>query len=102
MDGELAASPTDRLAYVGPIEHHAVVVNGHLVPFLSATPMNGGRIDLTLDQRIALELSVQDAERVLPFIADCIAVALGYAAHPGESGAVARSPFPRMAAVTLD
>lgn len=72
--------------FVGPFEHHDITVNGWRVPFLEATPMNGGKVLVSLDRRKAIELSVADADHVLPFIADCIAVALGYTAHPGCDG----------------
>jgi hypothetical protein len=71
-----------ELEFVGPRESHDVVHKGWQVPFLEATPLIGGRIYLCLDRRFSLELTVNDAERVVPFIADCIAVALGYTAHP--------------------
>jgi len=69
------------------------------VPFLSATPVDGGQIDLTLDQRIGLSLSAQEAERFVPFLAHAIAVALGYTSHPdaGRDGPNVRHPFPRVA-----
>jgi hypothetical protein len=91
--------------YVGPIEHHAVVVNGYAVPFLTATPMPGGRIYLTLDERVAIELPLADAERIVPFIADCIAISLGYTGHPGTDGAPEprpRHPFARMTGLMID
>lgn len=71
---------------VGPFEHHDVLVNGRRVPFLEAHPWNGGLIHLVLDRRFGLDVSVADAERVVPFVADCIAVALGYTCHPGTEG----------------
>ncbi len=72
--------------FVGPFEHHDVVVNGWRVPFVEATPMDGGRVLLLLDHRFGLELTIEEAERVVPFLADCIAVACGYTAHPGRDG----------------
>jgi hypothetical protein len=44
--------------------------------------MSEVRITRVLDSRLAMELSVEEAERVVPFIADAISVALGYPAHP--------------------
>jgi len=72
--------------FVGPFEHYDVRVNGWNVPYLTAAPMNGGRVSLCLDDRLGVEMTVQEAERFLPFVADCIAVALGYTAHPGRDG----------------
>lgn len=71
---------------VGPFEHHDVVIAGWRVPFLAATPMNGGKLAIELDGRMSVDMTVEDAERLLPFIADCIAVALGYTGHPGRDG----------------
>jgi hypothetical protein len=63
---------------VGPSGHHDVVVNGWTVPFLTAIPLSDGRVHLTLDGRFGLDMSDADAEKVLPFVADAIAMALGY------------------------
>ncbi len=80
---------------VGPFESHWVLVGGRQVPFLEATPTNGGIVRLTLDQRYGLDVPVADADRVIPFIADCIAVALGYNCHPRVGAEPTRStPFP--------
>lgn len=68
--------------YVGPFETHNVVYGGREVPLLTAHPLPGGRVDLVLDRMHILTLSVQDAERVVPFIADAIAIGLGYSGHP--------------------
>jgi hypothetical protein len=79
---------------VGPFESNRVVVGGRQVPYLDATLMNGGIISLTLDNRFGLDLTVADAEQVIPFIADCIAVALGYTCHPRPGKEPVRStPF---------
>ena len=80
------SEPQSGLEFVGPFEHHDVVVNGWRVPYLEATPLNGGVVRLCLDGRFGLDLSVADAEHVVPFVADCIAVAAGYTAHPGGDG----------------
>ena len=81
---------------VGPFESHRVIVGGRRAPFLEAHPVNGGKIHLLLDSRIGVDVSVADAETVIPFIADCIAVALGYACHPGKDEEPReRVPFPR-------
>jgi len=46
---------------------------------------------------LAVEFSVEEAERVIPFVADAIAVALGYGAHPNDDmpRPLARAPYPR-------
>jgi len=35
--------------FIGPFEHHDVVLNGCNVPFLTRDPVEGGRVHLTLD-----------------------------------------------------
>ncbi len=95
-----------RVDFPGPFSHHDVVVDGWRVPFLHAQLGGEDRILLVLDQRISVELSANEAERLMPFIADAIAVALGYGAHPREDTPrpLERAPYPRperMVNVTL-
>ena len=87
-------SPVD---FVGPFERWDVVVDGRKVPFLECRPRKGGEIDLGLDHRYGLILDVATAERVVPFLADAIAIAMGYTCHPrpGWDAAELRPPFPR-------
>lgn len=85
--------------FPGPFDHHDVVVNGWRVPFLDATPLNGGKVLLGLDRRTSVELPVADVDRIVPFIADCIAVAMGYTAHPGCDGLDEPRPSHPMARV---
>jgi hypothetical protein len=80
--------------FIGPFQHHDVLVHGWQVPLLEARPHLGGRLTLTLDQRFGLELSLEEAERIIPFIAECIAVALGFASHP--SGEEEPKHLPRL------
>lgn len=89
--------------FVGPFQHHDVVVNGWQVPFLAATPEPGGRIHLSLDHRFGIDVTVEEAERIVPFLADCMAVALGYTGHPDAEGREPkrRHPIVRMAALGL-
>jgi hypothetical protein len=89
----------DGLRFVGPFRHHDVVLNGWRVPYLSAAPVNGGRVHITLDSRFGIDLTVEEAERVVPFLADCIAVALGYTGHPGQDGL--DEPRPRQSIVRM-
>ena len=98
-----------RVSFPGPFSQHEVIVDGWKVPFLHAHP--GGEHDenvmLVLDNRIALTLSVEEAERILPFLADSIAVALGYTSHPSEDAEqpLIKQPQPRpvrMTALALD
>jgi len=80
---------------VGPFQSHRVIVDGRRVPFLEAMPVNGGKISLLLDGRYALDVSVADADAFIPWIADAIAIALGYTCHPRAGKEPLRaSPFP--------
>jgi hypothetical protein len=65
------------------------------VPFLVAYADRDDQITLLLDRRYGLDLSLQDAERVVPFIADAIAIALGYPSHPRGDIQHPREPHPR-------
>ena len=86
---------------IGPFTSHVVVVRGRRVPHLEATPLNGGMVALHLDHRFCVEISVFDAKRIVPFIADCIAVAMGYTGHPAaDQEPVRRHPFPRLTGIT--
>lgn len=81
MDGKSAGVVT----FAGPnLEHHDVVVGGWEVPLLQAFPDDAGRVSIVLDHRIAAPvLTLAQAELFVPFLADSIAVALGYGSHPG-------------------
>jgi hypothetical protein len=74
--------PESSVSYPGPFQHHDVVVHGHAVPFLTATPKDGGVVRLHLDRRFAMDVSAREAERIVPFLAECFAVALGRSCHP--------------------
>ncbi len=73
-----------QVTFPGPFQHHDVVVQGWSVPFLKASLHGEDRVRLILDDRMGVELSTDEAERLLPFMADAIAVALGFGAHPRE------------------
>ena len=83
-----------RVHFPGPIEQHEVVVDGWRVPLLHACLHDGGEITLVLDSRFGLELTADDAEAVVPFVANAIAVALGYNAHPSTDDGVLPNPTP--------
>jgi hypothetical protein len=85
-DHECSEMPSMAVMYPGPFEHHDVVVNGWRVPLLQAHPQGEDRVLLVLDRRLGAEFSTAEAERVVPFLADAIAVALGYGCHPREQG----------------
>lgn len=82
------------MEFVGPFESYRVVVNGWQVPLLAAEMRPGGQITLTLDDRFDLDLPVADADRVVSFLADAIAVALGYSSHPGVGAEEAKPLAP--------
>lgn len=86
-----------RVNFPGPFEHHDVVVDGWRVPIVQAHLRGEDRISLVLDRRLGLELSTAEAERVIPFLADAIAIALGYGSHPrGDARRpLERGAFPR-------
>lgn len=87
-----------RVTFPGPFQHHDVVVDGWRVPFLQAQVSDDNRVALVIDRRLASpDLTPDEAERIVPFIADAIAVALGYGAHPnGDTPRVPpRAPYPR-------
>jgi hypothetical protein len=88
-----------QVSFPGPFEHHDVVVEGWRVPFLQAHLRGEDRVQLVLDRRLGVELSTDEAERLIPFIADAIAVAMGYGSHPRGDGdprrSLERGPYPR-------
>ena len=97
MDSETPELPESQVRFPGPFLQHDVVVAGWKVPFLHAQPHDGGRLTLVLDSRFSLELSLADAERVVPFLANSIALALGFDAHPhaDDEPPLVRSPHPK-------
>lgn len=86
-----------RVSFPGPFSQHDVVVDGWKVPFLGAHI--GGEADneitLVLDHRIGETFTVEEAERFTPFLAHCIAVALGYTCWPNEDEEPNKLPHPR-------
>ena len=96
MDHECSPLVEDfRVTFPGPFQHHDVVVDGWRVPFLQARMTTEDRVSLVIDRRLGTELSVEEAERFLPFLADVISVALGYGAHPrGDMPLPERTPHP--------
>jgi hypothetical protein len=86
-----------RVTFPGPFHYHDVIVDGWRVPYVHAQLRDDGQALLVLDRRLALELSTDEVERFVPFLADAISVALGYGAHPREdtSRPLERAPYPR-------
>lgn len=98
QEHDSSALPSLRVSFPGPFTHHDVVVDGWRVPLLQAhVNQDDGRVLLVLDSRFTLDLSGEEAERVVPFLADAVAVALGYDAHPNESDPLplGRAPHPK-------
>jgi hypothetical protein len=100
----VSSEPSDfpafgRVNFPGPFQHHEVVVDGWAVPLLHAHPSgeNDESVTLVIDSRLALTVSVEEAERFVPFLADAIAVALGYTSHPNEDAEqpLIKQPQPR-------
>lgn len=88
-----------RVTFPGPFQHHDVVVDGWSVPFVKASfrPSDEDHVRLILDDRIGLDLNSAEAEKLMPFLADAIAVALGYGAHPGKEMDALPERAPHMA-----
>jgi len=97
-DHDRTELPSLRVSFPGPFAHHDVVVDGWRVPLLEAHPVGEDRVMLVLDRRLATEMSVDEADRFVPFIADAIAVAMGYGAHPNEDTPrpLTRVAYPRI------
>jgi hypothetical protein len=86
-----------RVQFPGPFNQHDVVVDGWKVPLLHAHPTgaNDNEIMLVIDHRLAETFTVAEAERFVPFLADAIAVALGYTCHPNGDEEPNWNPQPR-------
>jgi hypothetical protein len=102
MSAEIQRTPDDqgfRVNFPGPFSRHEVVVDGWSVPFLHAHPTgdHDESVMVVIDNRLAATFSVEEAERFVPFLADAIAVALGYTCHPSEDAAqpLVKQPQPR-------
>ncbi len=83
------------VTYPGPFSGHDVVVNGWRVPLVKAHVPAEDRVQLVLDDRLAADFSTDEAERFVPFLADAIAIALGYPSHPSGNTEYECSPLPR-------
>jgi hypothetical protein len=86
-----------RVNFPGPFSRHEVVVDGWSIPLVHAHPTgdHDESVMLVIDNRLAATFSVEEAERFVPFLADAIAVALGYTAHPRADEEPNWKPQPR-------
>lgn len=82
---------------IGPFKERRLVIDGWQVPLVEATELDGGRFFLKLDGRMGLYVGAPQFENVARFIADTVAVCLGYSAHPRSDswyeGAGLDNPF---------
>lgn len=85
-----------RVSFPGPFSAHDVVFEGWRVPFLHAHP-DDSCVALVLDHRIMETFTVAEAEKVVPFLADAIAIALGYPSAPRGDEEQPHKPQPRFA-----
>lgn len=61
----------EDLSFLGPGHpNYDVIVRGRRVPMLHARMGDGGRVLVVFDQRLAVDLSVAEAEKVIPWVAD--------------------------------
>lgn len=59
-------------------------VDGWEIPFTTAKEVDGGRIQITLDNRLGFEVSAADFDQVARLLANAIAIALGIPSWPGN------------------
>lgn len=81
-----------RIEYDGPYEEWRVVMDGRRVPFLNGRKDKDGAVHLMLDHRFGLTIPPDHAASTVWFIAQAIAVGLGYACH--QTGDMEK-PIPR-------
>ena len=87
---------TFSVGFPGPFSHHEVVVDGWKVPLLTAHPSADEQtVMLVVDERFAETFTIAEVEKVAPFLAHAIAVALGYTCHPRGDEEPVRKPQPR-------
>lgn len=71
---------------IGPFHRYPLVVNGWTVPNVEAKLRNGGeKVTFTLDHRIEIDVPHEVAGSLAPWIADVVAVSMGYGCHPRET-----------------
>ena len=88
---------------VGPFKRFPVVVNGWTVPYLQAryiVDSEPSMVWLTLDNRLSVDVPADLAGQVIGFVADAIALGMGYPCHPRSSDtpSVPKLPWRRLSA----
>lgn len=81
---------------IGPFHRYPLVVNGWTVPNVQAKLLpgsNGTLVTFTLDNRLAVDVPHEVAGSLAPWIADVVAVSMGYGCHPRE-GFAPGEPMP--------
>jgi hypothetical protein len=92
------------IEFIGSFKHYDVTVNGWRVPLISATvDEDTDKLMLSLDDRIGLHLTQREAQKFVPFLADCIAFALGFGSHPKseDNPPLRRTPAPTESPVRM-
>jgi hypothetical protein len=80
---EVVIVADEGFEFVGPFTGRRVaVLNGFSIPLIDAWEADGGTVCVVVDDRLAYSIPAGEAENVLRLVADVIAVAWGYGAHP--------------------
>lgn len=78
--------PVHNVASIGPFQRFPLTVNGWTVPNIQAKVRSDtdGRVSFTLDNRLGIDVPAAIAGALAAWIADVVAVSMGYACHPRE------------------
>ena len=68
--------PIDFL--IGPFEEYRVVIDGRVIPLLSAQKLESGKVNLVLDNRFCVCCESDAAHQVAWIMANALAVGQGY------------------------
>lgn len=91
-----------RPELLGALTRHPVVLGGREVPHLEAwtEPGTPDKVWISMPGRM-LDIPAGEADRIIEFIADAIAVAMGYTCHPSaDMEPVRQTPFPIVHMIT--
>lgn len=67
---------------IGPFEEYRVVIDGRVIPLLSAQKLESGQVNLVLDHRFCVCLDADTVQSVAWMVANALAIGQGYA-HAG-------------------